>query len=237
VSTPLIAKVEHIVVHHSAGNPADTIEDIDRVHADRGFAWSHGGKSGHCGYHRVYRTDGIVEHGRPLETMGAHAGPKPGGPDGALYPGVNKTSWGVIFVGNFSKQSAWADAQRDAGLADIADLCERAGLGAEGVLGHNEVPGAATACPGAHVSMDDVRRDVGRILEARKAAQLAEGPTLTKGQIDTAIAGCHAFAAVLTVLGEALGKNGVVAAGETVDALCDALDEIMTPEPNSSEAN
>lgn len=72
-----------IVIHHSA-SPDVPAAEIHRWHLQRG--WSG------IGYHFVIRRDGTIEKGRPLETVGAHAGP-----DG------NSDSIAVCLTGDFTK--------------------------------------------------------------------------------------------------------------------------------------
>ena len=58
--------IKRIVVHASATKPDMDVRaaDIDRWHKDRG--WNG------IGYHHVITRDGLIEQGRPHETIGAH---------------------------------------------------------------------------------------------------------------------------------------------------------------------
>ena len=58
------------VIHHTAGSSKEenmdiTVKDIDRWHKERGW-WG-------IGYHYLIRKNGIIEDGRPLTMVGAHA--------------------------------------------------------------------------------------------------------------------------------------------------------------------
>jgi N-acetyl-anhydromuramyl-L-alanine amidase AmpD len=72
-----------IVLHHSASADVPA-EEIHAWHLARGWAG--------IGYHFVIRHNGTIERGRPLESIGAHAG-----------PGVNGHSIGICLAGDFNK--------------------------------------------------------------------------------------------------------------------------------------
>jgi len=78
-----------IIFHHSK-SPDVPIETIKKWHTDKppkGKGWED------IGYHFVIRADGVIETGRPLEMIGAHA------------KGRNKDSIGVCLTGDFNKES------------------------------------------------------------------------------------------------------------------------------------
>lgn len=131
-----------IVVHHTDGNADDTADDVDRVHAARGFARLGGV---HTGYHYVIETDGTLRLGRPDVYMGAHA------------RGHNADSVGVALIGAYHLGDPVPELQRRQAVALVADLCRRHGLQAEAVKGHGEL--VATLCPGFPI--DSFRADVG----------------------------------------------------------------------------
>lgn len=70
-----------VVLHHSVSSDVSAV-DIDRWH--RGQGWLG------IGYHFVIRFDGRIERGRPLDTIGSHAG-----------SGINGKSIGICLTGNF----------------------------------------------------------------------------------------------------------------------------------------
>jgi len=73
--------INEIVVHCSATKPDQDIgvSQIDQWHRDRGWR--------EIGYHNVIRRNGVLEHGRDISEIGAHA-----------Y-GYNRHSIGVCMVG------------------------------------------------------------------------------------------------------------------------------------------
>lgn len=73
--------IKYIVVHTSATRMTLDIgaDEINQWHIDRGWKG--------IGYHGVIRRNGVLEAGRPLDVVGAHA-----------Y-GYNLVSWGICLVG------------------------------------------------------------------------------------------------------------------------------------------
>lgn len=121
-------QINRIVVHHSA-TPMDARVDaavIDGWHRERG--WSG------IGYHLVIQRNGMIEHGRPIDQVGAHA------------KGHNVGSVGICLIGNGVEYAftAWQyEALRHAlhTLLGLFPGCE--------ICGHRDL--AATQCPGFDV--------------------------------------------------------------------------------------
>lgn len=129
-------------MHHSAGAPTTTAEEIRRFHMappPKGRGWSD------IAYHRVIRqlhpstgADGwVVELGRPDERVGAHD------------DGQNADSIGVCLAGDYTKGPVPIAALL-ALLEELVTLCRRYGLTAADIEGHkeNEPSSTPTACPG-----------------------------------------------------------------------------------------
>ena len=117
-----------IVLHHSA-SPDVPAAEIHAWHLARGWAG--------IGYHFVIRKNGNIEQGRPLEAIGAHAG-----------PGVNGYSIGICLCGDFM-QAAPGAAQINSLNELIAELNHHYAATCPKGLAlklHREV--AATECPG-----------------------------------------------------------------------------------------
>lgn len=113
-----------IILHHSA-SPDVSTATIHGWHLQRG--WSG------IGYHFVIRQDGSIEEGRPVDTIGAHAGPP-----------ANGDSIGICLAGNFMEYSP-AGLQLQSLVQLIAYLRETYQADLE-VLRHKDV--ASTDCPG-----------------------------------------------------------------------------------------
>ena len=125
-------KLTTIIIHHSA-SPRDTttINDIRAWHKARGFA--------DVGYHFVIESHGKLRPGRPISEVGAHCRCH------------NRHSIGVCVVGNnLVPKDKWTASQ-------VLQLCLLLGrlkdqLGTLAVVGHRDVPGTATQCPGLDIS-------------------------------------------------------------------------------------
>jgi N-acetyl-anhydromuramyl-L-alanine amidase AmpD len=90
------------------------------------------------GYHFVVLGDGTIAMGRMLSEIGAHA------------KGHNLKSIGICVVGdNTQKEHWWTDEQivcLRALVQVLQILCPQTEI-----LGHRDLPGAATECPGLNV--------------------------------------------------------------------------------------
>lgn len=113
-----------IIIHHSA-SPDVPAGVIHSWHRQRG--WSG------LGYHAIIRRDGTIEGGRPLETVGAHAG--------AAH---NHDSIGICLTGDFMQYQP-SPPQLDS-LQRLVDYLEHRYETKLEVLRHKDV--AATDCPG-----------------------------------------------------------------------------------------
>ena len=113
-----------VILHHSASADVPAAE-IHAWHLARGWAG--------IGYHFVIRKNGSIERGRPLEAIGAHAG-----------PGANGNSIGVCLSGNFMNERP-TDQQITALVELLVWLNDYYKSDLEVKL-HREV--MATACPG-----------------------------------------------------------------------------------------
>lgn len=128
-------KPEHvnlIVVHCSATPPSMDIgaAEIDLWHRQRGWFG--------IGYHKVFRRDGTVEDGRPLNRPGAHA------------RGFNHRSYGFVLVGGVAEdgknpEDNFTDEQIEALRTENSILIPQ--MPWLVVVGHRDLPGVAKACP------------------------------------------------------------------------------------------
>lgn len=130
-------KWEYIVVHHTASDWGNAFE-IDQMHHDRGF-WNG------MGYHFLIdngtngKLQGQIEIGpRWVKQMdGAHANKN----------GMNKKGIGIGLVGNFSETTV-PDSQLESLVYLVKILQDYYGIPSSKVIGHRDVPGASTECPG-----------------------------------------------------------------------------------------
>ena len=122
-------KIKRIVIHVTdSDNSLDIgFEDINRWHKKRGWL----SKSGiSCGYHYIVRRSGLVEVGRPIEEVGAHA-----------Y-GYNRDSIGIVWVGRKNP-----DSDQFASLKQLVRaLMINYEIDIDNIVGHYEVDPKKT-CP------------------------------------------------------------------------------------------
>jgi N-acetylmuramoyl-L-alanine amidase len=125
-----------IVVHCAATRPSQDVgvAEIRAWHKQRG--WSD------IGYHYVIRRSGQLEHGRPLEVVGAHA------------VGHNARSVGVCLVGGLNEQGQPSDEYAPEQLEVLRNVLEwlREHYPATRIVGHRDLPNVAKACPSFDVA-------------------------------------------------------------------------------------
>lgn len=124
-------EVRYLIVHCSASPPSVYVDAkvIDRWHRERGFSKG--------GYHKVIRWDGVIEDGRPLSEIGAHA------------QGVNAKSIGICLAGGVEEKNVASDnftAIQKQSLVGLLKVLKKRFPGAE-VLGHRDIPGVTKSCP------------------------------------------------------------------------------------------
>lgn len=140
---PEVNNPEYIIIHHSATTQGDA-ETFRRAHIARGWR--------DIGYHYVigngtYSGDGEVETGRPENEVGAHC------------TGMNDRSIGICLVGDFENQTP-TPAQMQALENLVLNIAQRYKIPVENILGHREVTGANTACPGRNFDMKEFRMQI-----------------------------------------------------------------------------
>ena len=124
-----------VIVHHT-GSEVDCDPSAAQIHQDHKYNnhWSG------IGYHLVVRKDGTIERGRPIWSVGAHAGEN----------GMNAHSVGVHLSGNFDAARP-TEAQIESTSKLIAYLCEKYNIPTDRqhIKGHREV--GNTDCPGKNL--------------------------------------------------------------------------------------
>ena len=120
------------MVHHSASPLTTTAADVALWHTtDRGFDGP--------GYHLIVEATGEIQHGRDIRKVGAHC------------KGVgNSHGIGICLVGdNTSETDDWTRAQIKTLL--LLHFVLSALFPGAVWLGHRDMPGAATLCPGIDI--------------------------------------------------------------------------------------
>jgi len=152
-----MARIEFLVVHHTATSLSTTVEDLRRMHVDE-RGWKD------IGYHWVVRMNeegrAITEQGRPQDGD-EHLEPWE---YGAHVRGSNSKSLGIAVVGNYSEYPMAPLVQKEL-LATLTKLCLHLKLEASAIRGHNEMPDTATECCGKLVDMEEIRHKVSGMLQ------------------------------------------------------------------------
>lgn len=122
-------KVDKIIIHCTATieNKDFNIVDIDRWHRKRGFRC--------VGYHYLVNLNGIIQRGRDIEEIGAHA------------RGYNRNSIGVCYVGGLDSNRKPKDTRNEKQKKSLIHLINYLKLiypDAE-IIGHCDV--SNKACP------------------------------------------------------------------------------------------
>ncbi len=139
----------HIVVHHTATDTGDAYT-IDDLHHKRG--WDRG-----LGYHFIIdngthgKEDGQIQVGpRWIKQMvGAHT----------KASNMNERGIGIAIVGNFSEKQM-TQKEMDSLVFLVKTLQEYYGIPYANVIGHRDVPGAATECPGKIFPWGEFKRRI-----------------------------------------------------------------------------
>jgi hypothetical protein len=147
---------QFIVIHHSA-TPAGSAGSFDRMHRQKG--WDE------LGYHFVIGNgtasgDGQIEVGPrwSKQKWGAHAR--------TADQRFNNYGIGVCLVGNFDIERPTA-RQMESVAKLVGYLSKTYRVPVSRIVAHSETK--ATECPGRHMSVADVRRAVGRLVEENEA--------------------------------------------------------------------
>lgn len=139
---PLFAdtgKWKYIVVHHTATRHG-SMSGINRVHKSRG--WNE------MGYHFLIDNGTIGHQVGQIEIGGRWLGQKDGAH--AKDGNMNEMGIGISLVGNFSKTRKVPDPQISSLVYLINTLKAHYNIPKSKVIGHRDVPGAHTECPGKY---------------------------------------------------------------------------------------
>lgn len=124
--------IAYLIVHHTAtARDATDFDGVKKYHVE-GRGWDD------IGYHYFIAADGVVHAGRAENVVGAHC----------KADEMNRKSLGVCLAGHFDLEAPTI-AQLTAVALLLRRLMKKYRIPAERVLGHGEVPGAKTSCPGA----------------------------------------------------------------------------------------
>jgi len=142
---------KHIVVHHTATDIGNAIL-IHKSHHDRGFWYG-------LGYHFLIdngtlgKGDGQIEQSpRWIKQMkGAHC----------KVGGMNSKGIGIALVGNFNEDLP-TPKQMESLAYLLKVLCDRYQIPTGNIVGHRDVDGACTDCPGKRFPWSSLRQCLSR---------------------------------------------------------------------------
>jgi len=125
-----------IVIHHSVSGDVSwaTIDEWHRTRPKDPF--------NEIGYHFVIRENGMIEPGRSLSTMGAHARNP--------LPSRNPTHIGIVVVGNFNEHFPKL-SQINSLAYLVGGLMNRFGIALDEIEGHH------SECPGKFFPWDGLK--------------------------------------------------------------------------------
>ena len=135
--TRALARIQQLVIHHTATEPSVGIEAIARKHVDE-LGWPG------IGYHFTIDADGQIYQTNHLTTVSFHARQ------------ANPTTVGIAFCGNFD-EAVPTDAQLESGGRLCAYLLRELSLPLENIRGHRVF--VSTECPGRNWAEGAVWRD------------------------------------------------------------------------------
>lgn len=126
------SSTDMIVIHCAATQPKDNIDwkTIDQMHRQRGFLA--------IGYHFVIKTDGTIQEGRPLDSIGAHA------------QGYNDRSIGICLIGGINKNGQSVNNFTKAQFHSLDTLVKalvKEYPTIDQIVGHRDLPGVHKDCP------------------------------------------------------------------------------------------
>lgn len=142
-------RTDMIILHHAAAQGG--VEAVHNYHRNS-LGWTG------IGYNFYVRKDGTVWEGRGLDKVGAHAGTN-----------YNSRSVGICAEGNFERETM-PEVQKQALIELVAFVLQKYPNCV--IKGHREV--AATACPGRHYPLDEIRTKAQQI--ATQGAPTPETP-------------------------------------------------------------
>lgn len=127
-ATPQAPSWTHVVVHHT-GAEEKNAQQVRDYHLRLGFR--------DVGYHYLIEQSGLVVDGRPVTWPGAHC----------TADGMNHKALGVALLGNLEKREPYPN-QVESLQSLLVRLMAKWRIPVINILGHGDVKGAATVCPG-----------------------------------------------------------------------------------------
>lgn len=141
-------KWKYIIVHHSATESGNSIE-FNNAHLKRGWKG--------IGYHFVIDNGTRGKAPGQIETSPRWINQQDGAHCKAA--GMNEKGIGICLVGNFSKDEV-SDRQLSSLVYLVNKLKKFYNIPSNHILGHGQVPGAQTECPGTKFPWNKFRKQI-----------------------------------------------------------------------------
>lgn len=138
-------KIKYIIIHHTATlRDSTTFNAVKNYHINQ-LGWKY------IGYNWLITFNGVLHEGRPQNVVGAHT----------KDDGMNYKSLGISLAGNFENERP-TKAQIKTLKGIIKQVRDIYKIPLENVLGHNEVKGTSTLCPGKNLLsiIKEIRNEV-----------------------------------------------------------------------------
>jgi N-acetylmuramoyl-L-alanine amidase len=150
---------KRIVVHHTAGHLTDTLEDVRRWHAEKGFTDA----AGHCGYHYFIDGAGMLHPDRPDDEWGC------------AVKNANENSVSICLAGNFDRDYP-TQAQITTLIGILIKMVVKYHLRYWNIYAHRDIKylfifnTTQTNCCGNHLitQLPDIRKRVAMATEIKK---------------------------------------------------------------------
>lgn len=139
-------KWKYIIIHHSATDEGNALS-LYYLHSRRGFEG--------LGYHFVIDNGTKGKGGGQIEASPRWIHQKDGAHCKAW--GMNRAGIGICLVGNFSQERV-SEEQLDSLVYLVNILKVYYNIPSKNIMGHGQVPGARTECPGKYFPWQEFRR-------------------------------------------------------------------------------
>lgn len=158
---------KYIIVHNTGAEEVDA-NQVKQYHLSQGYV--------DVGYNFIIERDGKIIIGRDLNIPGAHTD----------SDGMNKKGIGIAVIGNMQNHACTPEQWKSL-LTLVKYLANEFNIPYTNVLGHNEVLGSYTYCPGKYIDMNELRSALPSITEEESKLNLLEQETQFRSETISSI--------------------------------------------------
>jgi N-acetylmuramoyl-L-alanine amidase len=144
------------IINHHTGAEEKNAAQVKNYHVNT-LGWKD------VGYNYLIERDGKIVTGRSLNVAGAHC----------KVAGMNSKGIGIAIIGNLENRKP-TNEQYNSLIELNAKLCKNHNISVGNILGHKEVKGAATVCPGKNLNMNNVRVAVREKMNQQNSSIIAK---------------------------------------------------------------